>query len=137
LLTMDSISKKRRSWNMSRIRSKDTKPELIVRSFLHRKGYRFRLHKKDLPGIPDIVLPKFKIAVLVHGCFWHRHSGCKYAYSPKSNVAKWNKKFEDNVKRDEKVNKDLKSLGWNTITIWECEVLSGEYEYILTSELKR
>ncbi|MBU1162905.1 MAG: DNA mismatch endonuclease Vsr, partial [Proteobacteria bacterium] len=86
---MDIISKEKRSWNMSRIRGKDTKPEIIVRSMLHRMGYRFRLHRKDLPGKPDIVLPKYKTVIFVHGCFWHRHKGCKYAYTPKSRVKFW------------------------------------------------
>ena len=122
---------------MSRIRSKDTKPELIVRSFLHRMGYRFRLHRKDLPGIPDIVLPRYKSVILVHGCFWHRHPGCKYAYSPKSNVAKWNKKFEDNIQRDIQVKEELKVLGWTIITIWECEVLSKTYEPTLIEDLEK
>ena len=132
---MDTISKNRRSWNMSRIRSKNTKPELIVRSFLHGMGYRFRLHRKDLPGIPDIVLPKHKTVILVHGCFWHRHSGCNYAYSPKSNVDKWNKKFTENMLRDAKVADEIRRLGWQSITIWECDVLSGKYEDALIEKL--
>lgn len=119
---MDTISKERRSWNMSRIRSKNTKPELIVRSLLHRLGYRFRLHRKDLPGIPDIVLPKYKTVIFVHGCFWHRHPGCKYAYTPKSNIDKWEKKFNENVQRDIHVQEKLRKLKWNTIIVWECEL---------------
>lgn len=120
----DSLSKDKRSWNMSRIRSKDTRPEKVVRSLLHRMGYRFRLHVKSLPGTPDIVLPKFKTVIFVHGCFWHRHPGCRFAYTPKSRVDFWMKKFEQNVKSHEKATGELKDQGWRTFVIWECE-LSG------------
>jgi len=105
---------------MSRIRSRDTGPELLVRSALHRAGYRFRLHRKDLPGRPDIVLPKYHTVVFVHGCFWHRHKGCKLAYTPKSRVAFWKKKFQSNVDRDRRKARALRQLGWHVITIWEC-----------------
>jgi DNA mismatch endonuclease (patch repair protein) len=118
----DIISKERRSWNMSRIRGKNTQPELIVRSVLHKRGYRFRLHRKDLPGKPDIVLPKYKTVIFVHGCFWHRHKGCKYAYTPKSRVAFWGKKFRGNVERNKVVKRELKKLGWNVIVVWECQI---------------
>jgi len=121
---MDKISKEKRSWNMSRIRSKNTKPELIVRSLLHNAGYRFRLHLATLPGKPDIVLPKYKTAVFVHGCFWHRHTGCKYAYTPKSRNTFWNKKFKDNVNRYEIVKHELRAIGWKVIVVWECEILN-------------
>ena len=106
---------------MSRIRSKDTKPEIIVRSLLHSLGYRFRLHRKDLPGSPDIVLPKYRTVILVHGCFWHRHQGCKYSYSPKSRKEFWEDKFQSNVLRDELNTSSLEELGWNVVTVWECE----------------
>lgn len=106
---------------MSRIRCKDTKPELTVRSMLHRMGYRFRLHIKSLPGCPDIILPKHRVVIFVHGCFWHRHPGCKYAYTPKSRQAFWNEKFEINQKRHKKVTEELEKLGWKTFVIWECE----------------
>ena len=119
---MDSLSKERRSWNMSRIKGKDTKPELIVRSLLHRMGYRFRLHRKDLPGKPDIVLPKYKTVVFVHGCFWHRHNGCKYAYSPKSRKSFWQKKFQGNIERDKLNQAKVKKAGWQVIVIWECQI---------------
>ena len=105
---MDRISKEHRSWNMSRIKGKNTKPEIIVRKMLHRMGYRFRIHRKDLPGRPDIVLPKHKTVIFVHGCFWHRHKDCKYAYNPKSRVEFWQKKFRDNVNRFKTVEKSLK-----------------------------
>jgi DNA mismatch endonuclease (patch repair protein) len=93
----DTISPARRSWNMSRIRSKNTKPEIVVRSTLHKMGFRFRLHRKDLPGTPDIVLPKHNTVIFVQGCFWHRHQGCKYAYTPKSRAEFWEKKFAENT----------------------------------------
>ena len=123
---MDSLTSEKRSWNMSRIKARDTRPEIIVRSLLHSKGYRFRLHRKDLPGIPDIVLPRYKTIILVHGCFWHRHAGCKYAYNPKSRVQFWQEKFEKNVRRDEEVGKVLNDLGWNVYIIWECEAKNVE-----------
>jgi len=107
---------------MSRIRNRDTKPELIVRSLLHRMGYRFRLHRKDLPGKPDIVLPKYRTVIFVHGCFWHRHKGCQFAYKPKSKEQFWERKFSDNVKRDAVSQSQLFSMGWKVLTVWECEV---------------
>ena len=119
---MDNLTKAKRSWNMSRIRSKDTKPEILVRSKLHRLGYRFRLHAEDLPGKPDIVLKKYNSAIFVNGCFWHRHQGCKYAYNPKTREKFWNQKFVQNIKRQEDVQKQLKKLGWKVLVIWECEV---------------
>ena len=118
---MDKLTKEKRSWNMSRIKGKDTKPEIRVRSFLHRLGYRFRLHKKDLPGKPDIVLPKHKTIIFVHGCFWHRHKGCKYSYNPKSRVTFWEEKFESNVRRDKIKIQQLKGKGWKVIIVWECQ----------------
>ena len=99
---MDRLNKERRSWNMSRIRSQDTKPELLIRSFLYQRGFRFRLHEKGLPGSPDIVLPKYRTVIEIRGCFWHRHPGCKVATTPSSNVEFWNTKFEQNVARDKK-----------------------------------
>lgn len=117
----DKLSKERRSWNMSRIKSRDTQPEKIVRSVLHRKGYRFRTHRKDLPGNPDIVLPKFKTIIMVHGCFWHRHQNCKYAYSPKSRIDFWEMKFQKNLERDSYVREELSALGWTVHVIWECQ----------------
>lgn len=119
--TMDRISKERRSWNMSQIKSKDTEPEIAVRSVLHRMGYRFRLHRDDLPGTPDIVLPKYNTVVSVHGCYWHRHPGCQYAYTPKSRVEFWQAKFDENVERDNRDQEALEDLGWNVIVVWECE----------------
>lgn len=118
---MDTLTKERRSWNMAQIRGKDTKPELIVRSLLHRLGARFRLQRKDLPGRPDIVLPRYGLVVFVHGCFWHRHQGCKFAYTPKSHVENWKNKFRRNVMRDRQVERELKKVGWEVIVVWECE----------------
>jgi DNA mismatch endonuclease (patch repair protein) len=111
---------------MSRIRSKDTKPEKAVRSLLHSMGYRFRLHVKELPGKPDIILPKYKTIIFVHGCYWHRHPGCKYAYTPKSRVSFYQEKFRQNVERDEKVSSQLEEAGWTVIVLWECETKDAE-----------
>jgi DNA mismatch endonuclease (patch repair protein) len=117
----DRITKQRRSWNMSRIRAKDTKPELAVRSLLHRLGFRFRIHVKRLPGCPDIVLPKLRTVVFVNGCFWHRHKNCKFAYSPKSRKNFWEDKFKANVMRDRQRQRDLRRLGWTVRVVWECQ----------------
>ena len=113
---------KERSKNMAAIKSKNTNPEIKVRKLLHSLGYRFRLHKKELPGSPDIVLKKYKTVVFVHGCFWHRHKECKYATNPKTREEFWNKKFLSNIERDIKNQEDLKSLGWESKIIWECEI---------------
>ncbi len=131
---MDSLTKERRSWNMGRIRSKDTTPELRVRSVLHRLRFRFRLHARDLPGKPDIVLPRWKHIVFVHGCFWHRHPGCRFAYTPKSRVEFWTGKFAGNVDRDRIAQRELKRLGWKVTTIWECETDDPE---TLAAKLER
>lgn len=106
---------------MSRIRAKDTKPELAVRSLLHRLGFRFRIHVRRLPGCPDIVLPKLRTVVFVNGCFWHRHRNCKFAYSPKSRKMFWSDKFDANVTRDRQWQRNLKKLGWTVHVIWECQ----------------
>jgi len=110
-----------RSRNMSAIKSKNTKPEIKVRKVLHSMGYRFRLHSKNLPGSPDIVLPKFKTVIFVHGCFWHRHENCKYASTPKIRQEFWNKKFTENIKRDSEIQDKIKNLDWRSVVIWECE----------------
>ena len=111
-----------RSRNMSAIKSKNTKPEIKVRKVLHSMGYRFRLHSKDLPGSPDIVLPKYKTVIFVHGCFWHRHENCKYASTPKTRQEFWNKKFNENINRDKINQENLSSKGWKIIIVWECEI---------------
>ena len=111
-----------RSKNMSAIKSKNTKPEIAVRKLLHSMGYRFRLHRKDLPGSPDIVLPKYKTVIFVHGCFWHRHENCKYASIPKTRKEFWENKFKSNVKRDADIQEKIKNIGWQSVVIWECEI---------------
>jgi DNA mismatch endonuclease (patch repair protein) len=107
---------------MSRIKSANTKPEIVVRSLLHRMGYRFRLHRKDLPGKPDIVLPKYKLVIFVHGCFWHQHKNCTRANVPKTNSNYWIPKLQKNVKRDKDHRKTLRKMHWNVIVVWECMV---------------
>ncbi|HCR30569.1 MAG TPA: DNA mismatch repair protein Vsr [Opitutae bacterium] len=121
----DKISKLHRSWVMSRVGSRNTKPELIARSLLHNLGYRFTVngpHNKKLPGKPDIVLPKYRTVVFVHGCFWHRHPNCKIATTPKSNQDYWLPKFRKNVERDRRNQTALQKAGWNVLVIWECEL---------------
>ena len=120
---------------MSRIKAKDTTPERIVRSFLHRNGFRFRLHVKDLPGKPDIVLPKYKIVIAIRGCYWHRHEGCKIAAIPSTNIEFWQKKFTENVARDKRTTQSLIDLGWHVVIIWECEIKNGAFEQILAQHL--
>ena len=110
---------------MSRIRGKNTKLEILVRKGLHARGFRFRLHNKKLPGSPDIVLPKYSVAIMVNGCFWHGHKGCRYATKPKSNVEFWEAKIQRNRHRDEVTNAHLEALGWHVITVWECELRKG------------
>lgn len=118
---MDVVDQTTRSRMMSGIRGKGTKPELIVRSFLHRAGLRFRLHAM-LPGKPDLVLPRYRTTVFVHGCFWHRHAGCRYATTPQSNASFWQEKFAANVRRDAEVKRQLETLGWRVLVIWSCEL---------------
>ena len=118
----DVHSKEVRSFNMSRIRSKDTKPEMIVRKFLHGQGFRYRLHVKNLPGKPDIVLPKYKTVIFIHGCFFHGHKDCKYFVVPKTRTEWWMNKINANIANDAKAFKALKELGWKVLEIWECEL---------------
>jgi DNA mismatch endonuclease (patch repair protein) len=117
---MDTLSHLRRSQLMARVRGKDTEPEMIVRRLAHAMGYRYRLHRKDLPGRPDLVFPGHHKIVFVHGCFWHRHS-CKKATTPKSNVEFWKKKFEENIARDDRNILELAERGWDIMVIWQCE----------------
>ena len=128
----DTLSQSQRSYCMSSIRGKNTKPEILVRKGLHARGFRFRLHNNKLPGSPDIVLPKYGVAIMVNGCFWHGHKGCRYATKPESNVEFWETKIARNRHRDEVTNAHLEALGWHVITVWECE-LRGES--ILASRL--
>lgn len=118
-----------RSRIMSKVRSKDTKPEKLVRSLLHKSGFRFRLHRKDLPGSPDIVLPGRQKVIFVHGCFWHGHDGCSRSSRPSSNVDYWDKKLDRNIERDRENKKELRKLGWKPLVIWECE--TKRYKHLL------
>lgn len=119
---VDTISEAHRSWNMSRIKGRNTGPELRLRSLLHRAGFRFRLHAKDLPGKPDIFLPKYRTAIFVHGCFWHRHEGCRNATTPSTRAEFWQEKFDGNVERDRRNRAALETAGWTVITVWECDL---------------
>ncbi|MHC2018695.1 very short patch repair endonuclease [Methylobacterium sp. CM6247] len=106
---------------MKKVRQRDTKPEIVVRRVAHALGFRFRLHRRDLPGSPDLVLPRHKVAVFVHGCFWHRHPGCRSASTPKANAEFWSDKFDRNVERDARKERELRALGWRVLIIWECD----------------
>lgn len=131
----DVHDKQVRSFNMSRIRSKDTKPELLVRKFLFSKGLRYRLYDNKLSGRPDIVLPKYKTAIFVHGCFWHGHENCKYFVIPKTNTLFWLNKINSNKKRDEKNIFNLKENGWNIIVVYECELKENKRQNTLNKLL--
>lgn len=123
---VDSLSPSRRSWNMRRIRGANTLPERRLRSQLHRRGLRFRLHDRKLPGSPDIVLPRFKSVIFVHGCFWHRHAGCRNATSPSTRKEFWEKKFQDNGRRDSRNQRALRRSGWRVLVVWECQIAKNE-----------
>ena len=127
----DVHTKEQRSYIMSRIKSKNTKPEILVRKYLHQHGFRFRLHDKKLPGKPDIVLPKYKTVIFVHGCFWHGHKNCKYAKLPTTRVGFWKKKIEGNSLRDKKKKSQLRKLNFGVLTIWQCSLRKGTYKKIL------
>lgn len=130
---MDIFNKEKRSAIMSRVRSANTNPEIRVRKILHRLGYRFRLHRRDLPGTPDVVLPANHSVILVHGCFWHRHDGCRDASMPNTRIPFWKKKFAENVTRDSKTTAALKAMGWKVLVVWECELRD---ERLLADKLK-
>lgn len=119
---MDIFDKSKRSLIMAAIRSTDTKPEIYVRSLIHRMGFRFRKNRKDLPGTPDIVLPKHRKIIFIHGCFWHDHKGCRRSSRPATNKSFWVKKLETNVARDKRILRKLRSLGWRVLVIWECQL---------------
>lgn len=119
---VDHLSPEHRSWNMSRIKGKDTKIEVMVRQYLFHHGFRFRKNDKRYPGKPDVVLPKYKTVIFVHGCFWHRHEGCKLATTPKTRTDFWMEKFAKNVANDKKRYEELQKMGWKVIVIWECEL---------------
>ena len=122
---IDFLSPSQRSERMSRIRSSNTAPEVALRRAMHALGFRFRLHSKGLPGKPDIVLPRYKTVIFVHGCFWHRHRGCKVATTPKTNSEFWVEKFDRNIVRDVRTREQLEKLGWRVIVVWECELRSA------------
>ena len=124
---VDVHAPKIRSRNMSAIKEKNTKPELTVRKFCHSRGLRYRLHRKNLPGTPDLVFPKYNCVIFVNGCFWHRHKHCKYSTEPKSNIAFWKNKFLENVERDKRNAMALSKLGWKVHVVWECEARTGEF----------
>ena len=120
-----------RSYNMSRIKGTNTKPEEVVRKYLFAKGFRYRKNVPDLPGKPDIVLPKYKTCIFVNGCFWHGHEGCKYFVWPKNNAEFWKEKISRNIERDVRTYKELGQLGWKIITVWECQLKSGKRDITL------
>jgi len=131
----DVHNKKTRSYNMSQIRSSNTKPEMLVRKFLHAHGFRYSLHKKTLPGKPDIVLPKYKTIIFIHGCFWHGHSNCRYFKVPKTRTDWWLHKINTNKANDAKAIKALKKEGWKVITVWECKLKPAKVEKTLNKIL--
>ena len=122
----DVFSQEKRSWIMSRVKGRDTKPEILVRSFIFRMGFRFCLHRRDLPGTPDIVLPRHGKVIFVHGCFWHGHKRCPRSKRPTTNENFWNNKLDGNIKRDKRYRRELRQMGWKVLIIWECETKSPE-----------
>lgn len=136
----DHLTPDRRSWNMGRIRNQNTKPEIAVRSILHGMGYRFTVNgpkNKQLPGKPDIVLPRYGTVIFVHGCFWHRHKGCKETTTPKTRTEWWQAKFDGNVERDRRNQRALRKMGWKVLVVWECETKKEESLRRLTSRLRK
>lgn len=133
----DVHSKETRSYNMSKIKGKDTKPEMLVRKFLFANGFRYRLHDKKLPGKPDIVLPKYKTLIFVNGCFWHGHQDCKYFVIPKTRTEWWLNKINTTIANDKKVVESLRNDGWKTIVIWECELKKEKSENTLSELIKK
>lgn len=131
----DVHSKETRSYNMSKIKGKDTKPELLVRRFLHKHGFRYRLHVKELSGKPDIVLPKYNTVIFVHGCFWHGHAGCRYYVVPKTRTEWWLNKITSNITNDLAVKEQLTAKGWKVIDIWECELKKPQLDQSLDNLL--
>lgn len=133
---VDIVNETVRSRMMASIRGQNTRPEMTVRRFLHGKGFRYRLHVRSLPGSPDLVLPKYKLVIFVHGCFWHRHAGCRYATVPDQNCEKWQHKFEQNVARDQRNIDHLLESGWRVIVVWECGLRTAESRTHLDSLLE-
>ncbi len=133
----DVHTKAQRSYNMSRIKGKDTKPEMLVRKHLHAQGFRYKLHDKTLPGKPDLVLPKYKTVIFIHGCFWHGHAKCKYFTIPKTRTEWWTEKIAKNKANDEKAVKLLRKEGWKIITVWECKLKPAQLNTTLTNLVKK
>lgn len=133
-MSADIVSPEQRSKIMSMIKGKNTKPEMLVRTVCHELGLRYRLHRKDLPGKPDLVFPKYRLCMFVHGCFWHRHQGCKFAYTPKSRLDFWLPKLAKNTERDLKIQQTLLAEGWKVVIIWECHTKNRE---LLRSEIQK
>lgn len=130
----DVFPKEKRSWIMSRVRGRDTKPEILARSFIHCMGFRFRIHRRDLPGNPDIVLPRYSKVIFVHGCFWHGHKRCPRSRRPSTHRDFWNKKLNSNIERDKRNRKELRQMGWKVLLVWECDTRTPE---ILLKKLER
>jgi len=130
----DVFAKEKRSWIMSRVKGLDTKPEILVRSIIHRMGFRFRVHRRDLPGNPDIVLPRHRKVIFVHGCFWHGHKGCPRSKRPTTSKSFWNKKLDANTERDTRFHRELRRMGWKLLVVWQCEIHNPEK---LLGKLKR
>ena len=126
----DKLSREKRSWNMSRIRGKDTEIEIKVRKYLFSQGFRFRKNVADMPGKPDIVLPKYKTVIFIHGCYWHRHTGCKNCTTLNTNREFWLKKFEKNIQNDSKHQQELEAAGWKVLILWECEI-ENDFERLM------
>ena len=133
----DVHTPEQRRYNMSQIKAKNTKPEMLVRKFLHAQGFRYSLHNKKLPGKPDIVLAKYKTIIFIHGCFWHGHKNCKYFVIPKTRTRWWINKINSNKANDEKVVKALRKDGWKVITVWECQLKPAKTEKTLSSLVKK
>ena len=132
----DPLTPEQRSRLMSHVKGRDTTPEMVLRRLLHRLGYRFRLHRRDLPGSPDIVLPRYRTAVFVHGCFWHRHPGCAKATTPKANVDYWLPKFAENIERDARKERELAAAGWRVLIVWQCELATGRVDELVDRLLR-
>ncbi|RYG87552.1 MAG: DNA mismatch endonuclease Vsr [Alphaproteobacteria bacterium] len=132
---VDRLTPERRSWLMSRVKSKNTSPEMRARRLAHAIGLRFRLHRRELPGKPDLIFPRYRVALFVHGCFWHRHPGCTKASTPKSRTPFWETKFQRNVERDKENEAQLTALGWRVLVIWECETKSDGHVLAVLSQV--
>jgi len=133
----DVHTPQQRSYNMQQIKGKNTKPEMLVRTFLHANGYRYKLHDKKLPGRPDIVLPKYRTVIFVHGCFWHGHANCRYFVVPKTRTQWWTDKINRNKANDEKALKALKKDGWKILNIWECDLKKDKFEKTMNRVIQK